>query len=156
MNLVCSWEVEPGEIQFSAAKLVETLSRAPLFMSAPWTNPKNHPLQNYYWSTSLQKHKSIDFSSIFIPSTSHRETSLRICLCICKKKKKNAELKTVLEQMSQQTKPNTINCVIYLRLLCTRPSSCATLRCLAFCFAAASCTSESKEHFDFPGRPFCW
>lgn len=85
MNLVCSWEVEPGEIQFSAAKLVETLSRAPLFMSAPWTNPKNHPLQNYYWSTSLQKHKSIDFSSIFIPSTSHRETSLRICLCICKK-----------------------------------------------------------------------
>lgn len=110
---------------------------------------ENHSLQNQNGPTPFfQKQEDIYF--IFYPHCLNisKSNEFEVVRCSSTGEKKKKEKRQLKGSIRNQT-------VLHLCLLHTRPSSCAALHCLAFCYAAASCTSESKEHFHFPGWLFC-
>lgn len=96
-------------------------------MSLLLTSLKNHPIVNYNWSTPLMKSRCLSF--LFHQRVRHS----MIHLMYVWRKRNNLHHEV----------PAPIN--MHLCFLCTWPSSCVALCCLAFCFAPASCTSESRE-----------
>lgn len=145
VNLLCRWEVKPG-------KKYCGLLRQNWFRHLVQVCTLNESRTNSI--LIFQDSNPFDFSPIsFFFLDNARGNYLAVFVwCV------ESKLKPLLNRC---LKPSVrywplINCVVYLRFPCTWPSSCAALCCLAFSFAPASCTSESKEHFDFPGWPLCW
>lgn len=95
----------------------------------------------------LPRNRNILTSSfILITSTSQRAKSLRL-LDVSLQVKKKKEKRQIKGSIRNQT-------VLHLCLLHTRPSSCAALHCLAFCYACCFLHEQKQRALSFSRLAF--